>query len=156
MPLGRAVLVLIVCLGGTLFSTSAFAEDSTKLIESFHELTCNGCEIESLDKYAVKRILKGKTRLWKDGNRIILSILHDPSNKGYREFLKKHPGMTPRQFRNYWRKKVFSGTGSMPKFMKTKSEVKEFIQKNKGAVGYAVRGNRMGTVMARRAGKKSR
>ena len=156
MPLSRCVLALIVFLGGSLFSTTAFAEENAKLIEASQELTCNDCELDSLDKYAIKRIFKGKTRLWGNGNRIILSMIHDPSDKGYQEFLRKYPGMTPRQFRNYWLKKVFSGTGSMPKFMKSKAEVKEFVQENEGSIGYAVRANRMGTVMARRMAKKVR
>ena len=154
MPPGRVVLILIAFLGGSFFTTSAFAEDSAELIESSQTLSCHDCDIGSLDKYAIKRIFKGKTRLWENGNRIILSLIHDPSDKGYREFLQKYPGMTPRQFRNYWLKKVFSGTGAMPKFMKSKAEVKEFVQENEGSIGYAVRANRMGTTMARRMVKK--
>lgn len=154
MPLGRLVLLLFVFLGGGFFSTSAFAEDNARLIESSQKLSCHDCDIESLDKYTIKRIFKGKTRLWENGNRIILSLIHDPSDKDYLDFLQKYPGMTPRQFRNYWLKKVFSGTGAMPKFMKSKAEVKEFVQENEGSIGYAVRANRMGTTMARRMVKK--
>ena len=156
MSLSRLAFVLIVFLGGSFFCTAAFAEDNAKLIEASQELTCNDCELDSLDEHSIKRIFKGKTRLWGNGNRIILSMIHDPSDKGYQEFLRKYPGMTPRQFRNYWLKKVFSGTGAMPKFLTSKAEVKEFVQENEGSIGYAVRANRMGTVMARRMVKKVR
>jgi hypothetical protein len=91
-------------------------------------------ETTKLDKNEVKRIYLGKARRLKNGTRLTLTCLE----KGllHRDFLKQWVGMTPSQFKNHWRKRVFTGQGAMPHRFKSNATQLDFVDKTPGAIGY--------------------
>lgn len=54
----------------------------------------------------------------------------------HKEFLKQYIGKTQPQFRNYWRKKVFTGKGRAPKKNDSSEAMIQFVTENSGAIGY--------------------
>jgi hypothetical protein len=54
----------------------------------------------------------------------------------HRDFLKQWVGMTPSQFKNHWRKQVFTGKGRMPRRFKSNATQLSFVDNTPGAIGY--------------------
>ncbi len=69
--------------------------------------------IETVTAKELKRMLLGKSKRWKNGDKVVLGTLN--SGTTHDHFIRKYAGKTPKQFTNYWRKMVFSGKGAMPK-----------------------------------------
>ncbi|MCP5046183.1 MAG: hypothetical protein GY940_03365 [bacterium] len=97
-------------------------------------ITNPGTKISSLDKKDVKDIFTGKKTFW-DGNcKITLAILE--GSEVHNVFLRKFIKKTPSQYRNFWRRKVFTGEGKNPKSFKNEARLIDFVARTKGAVGY--------------------
>ena len=88
----------------------------------------------SFKKKDIKDIYTGKITRWGDGSKIVLTIRD--RTKLNRQFLRDCVKKTPSQFRNFWRRKVFTGEGQSPKSFKTEKDLIAFIAKTKGAIGY--------------------
>ncbi|MCG8571763.1 MAG: hypothetical protein MJB14_16630 [Spirochaetes bacterium] len=54
----------------------------------------------------------------------------------HESFVKNYIRKTTTQFKNFWKKLVFSGKAKMPKSFKTEKELVQHVQKTKGAIGY--------------------
>lgn len=92
--------------------------------------------LSSLKKREVRDIFTGKKTRWKKGSaKIIIAVLEDSDL--HRRFLRRYVKKTPSQFRNFWRKKVFTGEGKSPKTFKRETDLIKFVAKTKGAVGYS-------------------
>ncbi|MBT6179880.1 MAG: hypothetical protein HOI23_21745 [Deltaproteobacteria bacterium] len=91
-------------------------------------------EAPQLDRNQVKKIYLGKVRHLENGTRLTLTCLE----KGvlHRDFLRQWVGMTPSQFRNHWRKRVFTGKSPMPRHFKSNAHQLNFVEKTPGAIGY--------------------
>ncbi len=87
-----------------------------------------------LNKKDIQDIFTGKKSQWDNDGKIIIAILED--SQTHREFVQHFIKKTPAQFRNYWRQKVFSGEGMIPKTFKTEESLIAFVAETKGAVGY--------------------
>ncbi len=94
----------------------------------------NGVPSDTVAPAQVQKIFLGKSAQWNDGARIILATLKggDTANAFLKTFVKK----SPKQFSNFWKKAVFSGTGEMPASFKTEAELVTFVAGNPGAVGF--------------------
>ncbi len=97
-------------------------------------VTNPGTDISSLKTKDVKDIFTGKRTRWNGSGKIILATLKDPGV--HREFLRRFVKKTPSQFRNFWRRKVFTGEGKNPKAFDSEAALIAFVSKTKGAVGY--------------------
>ena len=88
----------------------------------------------SLDGDALKRIFLGKSTMWEDGSRyaVALADLKDPAVEA---FLKTVVKKSPSQFESYWKKKLFSGSGTPPKTMNTMADVVDYVGSETGAIG---------------------
>jgi hypothetical protein len=53
-------------------------------------------------------------------------------------FLKDYVRKTPFQFKNYWKKQVFTGKGRMPKAFKQIEDEINFIANTEGAISFAL------------------
>ena len=112
-----------------LFSWATFSAFPDVLI-----ITNPDTELSSLKKKEVKDIFTGKKTLWNGSGKIIIAVLKN--SDVHREFLWQFVRKTPAQFRNYWRRKVFTGEGKLPKFFNNEAELVDFVARTKGAVGY--------------------
>ncbi|KPA17265.1 phosphate ABC transporter substrate-binding protein [Candidatus Magnetomorum sp. HK-1] len=89
---------------------------------------------ESISANDIRNIFLGKKTQWNNNQRIRFVLLTE--KKIYRNFLAKYVGKTLYQYRNYWRKKVFTGTGMMPIMFKDTSQSIEFVRRTKGAISF--------------------
>jgi len=81
-----------------------------------------------------KSILLGNLTKWRSGPVIKLIVLTEGSV--HEKTIKDYTQRTPDQFDKYWKKKVFTGQGSMPAQAKTDAEVIAYVAANPGALGY--------------------
>jgi len=93
---------------------------------------------ESISKKNLKKMLLGKAKKWKNGDKVVLATLGGGDT--HEKFIKAFAGKTAKQFTNYWRKMVFSGKGKMPKSFDSEEDLAAFVAENKGALGYTTAG----------------
>lgn len=93
---------------------------------------------QKLSKRELRKLLLGKTRQWRNGDKVVLATLH--GGAAHTQFIKAYVGKTPKQFTNYWRKMLFSGKGRMPKAFRSQKELASFVANHKGALGYTSEG----------------
>lgn len=90
--------------------------------------------LDSLSSNELKNIFLGKKTYWPNGERIVVvmqksGIVHD-------NFLNEHIDMTAIAFRNYWRKRVFSGVGLPPESFDSDSDIVRYVAAMPGAISY--------------------
>lgn len=89
--------------------------------------------VSSLSNNEIKRIFLGQKVRW-DDNRIITFVIL--KTEAHKDFLSRYIGNTPAQYRNYWKKMVFTGKSKSPKSFKKEDELIDYIANTSGAVGY--------------------
>lgn len=97
-------------------------------------ITNQDTQISSLKKKEIKDIFTGRRSRWNDSGKIIIATLQD--SEVHQEFLREFVKKTPSQFRNFWRRKVFTGEGKLPKTFNSEAKLINFVARTKGAVGY--------------------
>jgi len=90
--------------------------------------------ISSLKNKDIQDIFTGKRTRWNGSGQIIIATLYD--SEVHKEFLEQFVKKTPSQFKNYWRQKVFTGEGMLPKTFQNEESLIEFVASTRGAVGY--------------------
>ena len=81
--------------------------------------------------------LHKKTRLVIPGRKALkLTIVILKAGPTHEAFLKKYVKKTPSQYRNYWKVRVFSGTGGVPRSVDTEKKLIAYVARTKGAIGY--------------------
>ncbi|MDQ1351380.1 MAG: hypothetical protein QG657_1682 [Acidobacteriota bacterium] len=90
--------------------------------------------ISSLNNTDVKEIFTGKKTRWEGNEKISIATLYN--SEVHRKFLEQFVKKTPFQFKNYWRSKVFTGEGMLPKTFQNEESLIEFVAATRGAVGY--------------------
>ncbi|CAN2042807.1 PBP domain-containing protein [Candidatus Magnetomoraceae bacterium gMMP-15] len=88
----------------------------------------------SLKKEDIKKIFLGKKTRWDNDLKIKFVILKD--KKTYKKFLRKYVKKTLSQYRNYWKMKVFNGTGRMPISFKNQKDLIDYVSRTEGAIGF--------------------
>jgi len=87
-----------------------------------------------VDRVTLQAIFLGKKTQWEDGAGIVpVNLKKGPV---YQEFLKAIVKRNPAQYRSFWRRAIFTGTGSPPKSFATEEEIVEFVRASPGGVGY--------------------
>lgn len=94
----------------------------------------SGNGVAKVSKKTLKKMLLGKGKKWKGGEKVVLGTL--AGGTIHEKFIKKFAGKTAKQFTNYWRKMVFSGKGKMPKSFESEDDLIAFVAENDGALGY--------------------
>lgn len=104
-----------------------FASDIIIIVNKANDIT-------SMSKNDIQKIYLGKKTTWDNGKTIKVAALR----KGtiHDEFLKDFIKKAPSAFTLYWKKAVFTGTGTPPKFFDTESDLMKFISENPDAIGY--------------------
>ena len=91
-------------------------------------------EIADLDPDTLGKIFLGKKTLWESGQRITPVLMKEGSGAS-KLFLEEILNKSVSQYRAYWKKRLFSGGGIVPKTFRTEKEVIEFVEKTPGAIG---------------------
>jgi ABC-type phosphate transport system substrate-binding protein len=82
----------------------------------------------------IKQIFLGKKTRWDNGATINFVICNNQTL--YEAFLKKYVRRSLFQYRNYWKMKVFNGTGRMPLSFKSEADVIAYVSATEGTVGF--------------------
>ncbi|MFH2065851.1 MAG: substrate-binding domain-containing protein [Pseudomonadota bacterium] len=93
----------------------------------------NSVSQESLNKEDLQNIFLGKMAKWSDNTSIYFVT---SENEVHEDFLKTYINRSSSQFRNYWRKMVFTGKGQKPKALNSDEEIIQFVSETSGAIGY--------------------
>ena len=86
----------------------------------------------------LQAIFLGKQTTWSDGATIELGVLG--GGPVAEEFLKTYVRKTGSQFQTFWKKAVFSGTGTAPREFGTSAELAAWVAATPGAVGFVADG----------------
>ncbi len=126
-----------ICLAGLLFVIILAIHVSPLFADNSSEISLIGhpALTDSLTREQVKQIFLGRKTRWDDGTKIVFVLLHDKTI--YKDFLKHYIGKTYSQYRNYWKKQVFTGKGRMPKTFGTVEELVNFLTATPGAISFA-------------------
>ncbi len=113
---------------------AVFVVVSTACADDFALIVNQANPESSLSQAEAKSIFLGKKTSWPSGV-AVLPVLQEgsPVHQG---FTKAIVGKSPRQFSNYWKKALFTGTGITPRSLNGDSEVMAFVAANEGAIGY--------------------
>jgi ABC-type phosphate transport system substrate-binding protein len=94
----------------------------------------NASVVDMLKAEEVKQIFLGKKTRWADNSNIYFVLFNDKD--AYTAFVNNYIGKTYSQYRNYWKKQVFSGKGRMPKSFKQLNKLLEYLAETEGSVGF--------------------
>lgn len=87
-----------------------------------------------LTQMELTRIYLGKKTFWESGTRIAPALLDEKSSVT-EGFLEENVKKTVRQYRAYWKKRLFSGQGTAPRAFASSKQVADFVAANPGAIG---------------------
>ncbi|SHI72798.1 phosphate ABC transporter substrate-binding protein, PhoT family [Malonomonas rubra DSM 5091] len=90
--------------------------------------------VHTLDSEMVKKIFLGKRNFWEDGHRI--EVFLQPENELHEKFIKDVLKKSTRQFKMYWRRELYSGTGLPPQKLEDDAKIKEAVASDPRAIGY--------------------
>ena len=88
-----------------------------------------------LSKSQIADIFMGKMTRFPDG-RMILPIDQTENSSVREKFYFKFADKSPAQIKAFWSKIIFTGRGQPPPVVSNDTEVKTFIAKHPGAIGY--------------------
>ncbi len=89
---------------------------------------------KTLNRNDAKNIFLGKKSTWDAGGSIEVTVQED--NQVHAIFTTTLLGRSPQQFSTYWKKALFTGTGTPPVVLSSDAEMKRFVAGNRGAIGY--------------------
>lgn len=89
--------------------------------------------VSTLSKNEIRSIFLGEKVKWSNNQKIIFVILKSDVHNA---FLKEYVGNTASQYRNYWRKMVFTGKSKSPKSFNNMDKLIRYIANTSGAIGY--------------------
>ncbi len=89
---------------------------------------------DSLTASEIREIIHGKMKKWDNGQKILFVTM--VRSDVHKEFIRKFTRKSAAEFKNYWKKMLFTGRGIPPKSFKSEKQVIEYVAKNKGAIGY--------------------
>ncbi|MBE0595876.1 MAG: substrate-binding domain-containing protein [Desulfuromonadales bacterium] len=87
-----------------------------------------------LSENEVKNIFLGKMTVWNNGAAIAMVTQENPDVHEF--FVRNVVNKTGQQYATYWKKALFTGTGTPPPVLKNDAEVRAFVAANIGGIGY--------------------
>jgi ABC-type phosphate transport system substrate-binding protein len=82
----------------------------------------------------IRNIFLGKKTQWDNNQRIRFVLFTEETT--YKTFITHYVRKTLYQYRNYWRKKVFTGTGMMPVMFNQCTQCIEYVNRTQGAISF--------------------
>lgn len=125
LPVTLLVLAVVLSTSG---ATQANLADQVKIIVN------PAVEINEIQRDDLKRIYLGKKTLWDSGARIQPSLMNEKSAVT-KEFLENGLKKTVRQYRAYWKRRLFSGGGVAPRTFRSSTQVVDFVASTEGGIG---------------------
>ena len=91
---------------------------------------------DHISKKEVKKIFEGRQKTWDDGSNITVTIYKD--NKIFRKFLAIYVNTNPTQFKNVWRRLIFTGkvTSDQIQIFPSEEEAVSYVRNTTGAIGF--------------------
>lgn len=126
MGIAMLIFVSAVCLFLSV-SSHAAAQDVVVVVN-------NSMGTDSVSAEDITAIFLGKKSTWDSGEPVVFAIFDDAEAQS--TFMKEYLQKNPSQFKNYWKKIVFTGKGRMPKYLKSESEVQEFVNAYPGGISF--------------------
>lgn len=91
-------------------------------------------KIDAMTKKEAKNIFLGKKVKWSTTLQIEVAILQ--GSGVHKEFTKEIVRKSTAQFKNWWRKLMFTGKGTLPKEFNSEQELMRYVADTEGAIGY--------------------
>ncbi|HED33810.1 MAG TPA: phosphate ABC transporter substrate-binding protein [Gammaproteobacteria bacterium] len=119
-------LMLVILMG--LFWQSIVLADVAVIVHS-------SVAIGSIDAGTLKSIYLGKLKSWPDGA-TLTAIDQKAGSEIRKKFINEVIGRKEKKFDAYWSRKAFSGKGTPPKNLGNDVDVKAWVARYKGSIGY--------------------
>lgn len=97
--------------------------------------------VESINMQELKNVFMGNRVKWTDELQIEVVVLKDSSV--HKEFTREITHKTSAQFKNWWRRMLFTGKGMFPKEFDSEQALMKYVAENKGAIGYVAPGTKI-------------
>jgi ABC-type phosphate transport system substrate-binding protein len=91
-------------------------------------------DASKLNADTLELMFLGKKTLWDSGQRVTPALLNEDSAVSV-QFLENVLSKSVSQYRAYWKRRLFSGGGTVPKTFRTSNEVIDFVARTPGAIG---------------------
>ena len=88
----------------------------------------------TLSKKEIQEIFLGKRSQWQNHSAIHPATVKDAEL--HSAFLKQYIKKSASKWNAYWKRLVFTGTGTLPQQFETEQELLKYVVKTKGAIGY--------------------
>jgi ABC-type phosphate transport system substrate-binding protein len=121
--------IILLCMALMSLCVSAHAASAELIVIANEDVAAS-----ELDSGTLQAIFLGKKTQWENGASIVPVNLKKGST--HQEFLKVIVRRTPAQYRSFWKRAIFTGTGMPPKSFATEEEVVNFVSASPGAIGY--------------------
>lgn len=128
MGLAATVTALLVALPG---AAGAVDPDGAAGVIVVAHPAVSVAEVSGAD---LKSLFLGKTTSWSDGSPARTAMLTD--GPALDEFLKRYIKKAPSHFGLYWKKAVYTGTGTPPAEYRTEAELIDYVTRTPGAIGF--------------------
>jgi hypothetical protein len=125
-PLHRYVLCFCLLI---LLSGSSITQESELLIIGSADL-----DGQTLSDDEVIRIFQGTSR--RVGSTTISGIIFLEDSNVHQQFLKRFIHKSDVSFRNYWKRRVFTGKNSMPRYFDSEDAVVEYVRNHRNVIAY--------------------
>ena len=90
--------------------------------------------VREIKRSELAAIFLGRKSTWASGKKII-PALQSSTGPVTQEFVRAVLGKSLSQYRAYWKRRLFSGGGTVPRTMPTAKEVMAFVARHPGALG---------------------
>jgi ABC-type phosphate transport system substrate-binding protein len=114
--------------------------------ERYAVVVNNDSKLKSISRDELSRIYLGKLTLWESSGTRVAPAMPDEGSAVGQAFLEDATKKTLDQFRNYWKRQLFSGGGAPPKVYKKSSEIVEYVARIPGGIGIVEAGAADGRV----------
>jgi hypothetical protein len=90
--------------------------------------------VSNMTMKELKQIFKADKQYWSDNRRIIIALMKTDTEIGGKTASNIY-GCTGPELRKFWLSITFQGRADPPHFFQTEEELRDFVSKNKGAIG---------------------
>ncbi len=126
-------LATFLCILSGLYGLSS--GNSYKSAESSYVVIVNvDNQITAISQKDLALIFLGKKTLWENETRIVPVMMRE-KQRPMRNFVEVVLNKSISQYRAYWKRRLFSGGGTIPKTFKTHKSLIDYVSNKPGAIG---------------------
>jgi Gram-negative bacterial TonB protein C-terminal len=120
--------VLLVAAGYIIYAAASSLASDIKVIAN------SSVKADTISAMELKRVFLGEKISLEDGTHVEPVLEKD--GPAQQAFLKQYIGITEDDLQTYYRTRLFTGKGSMPKAFGSDEEVVAYVARTRGAIGY--------------------